>query len=53
LSIIRWQATVFPFFAFYKDLSMLSCFAGLGLGYAMARHKRVANRKEQGVAEDC
>jgi hypothetical protein len=41
LSIIRWQATVFPFFAFYKNLSMLSCFAGLGLGYGLARDKRV------------
>ncbi len=39
LSIIRWQATVFPFFAFYKNLSLLSCFAGLGLGYAMSRDK--------------
>jgi SAM-dependent methyltransferase len=37
LSIIRWQATVFPFFALYKNFSMLACFAGLGLGYALAR----------------
>lgn len=37
LSVIRWQATVFPFFALYKNLSMLACFAGLGLGYAVAR----------------
>ena len=36
LSIIRWQATVFPVFALYKNLSMLACFAGLGLGYALA-----------------
>jgi spermidine synthase len=41
LAIIRWQATVFPFFSFYKNLSMLSCFAGLGLGYALGRRKRV------------
>ena len=34
LAIIRWQATVFPFFSFYKNLSLLSCFAGMGLGYA-------------------
>jgi spermidine synthase len=40
LAIIRWQATVFPFFAFYKNLSLLSCFAGLGLGYSLGRRER-------------
>jgi len=41
LAIIRWQATVFPFFSFYKNVSLLSCFAGLGLGYALGRRKQV------------
>ncbi len=41
LAVIRWQATVFPFFSFYKNLSLLSCFAGLGLGYALGRRDRV------------
>ncbi len=41
LAIIRWQATVFPFFAFYKNLSLLACFAGLGLGYALGRRDRM------------
>ncbi|HYM08000.1 MAG TPA: class I SAM-dependent methyltransferase, partial [Terriglobales bacterium] len=41
LAVIRWQATVFPFFAFYKNLSLLSCFAGLGLGYSLGRRDRV------------
>jgi spermidine synthase len=41
LAIVRWQATVFPFFSFYKNLSLLSCFAGLGLGYALGRRDRV------------
>lgn len=41
LAVIRWQATVFPFFSFYKNLSLLACFAGLGLGYAMGRRDRV------------
>jgi spermidine synthase len=41
LAIIRWQATVFPFFSFYKNLSLLSCFAGMGLGYALGRRDRV------------
>jgi hypothetical protein len=42
LAIIRWQATVFEFFAFYKNLSLLACFAGLGLGYALAGRKHIA-----------
>ena len=41
LAIIRWQATVFPFFSFYKNLSLLSCFAGLGLGYWLGRRDRM------------
>src|SRR5208283_5056919 len=40
LAMIRWQAAVFPFFAFYKNLSLLSCFAGLGLGYALGNRNR-------------
>ena len=39
LSIIRWQATVFELFAFYKNFSLLACFAGLGLGYALGGRK--------------
>jgi hypothetical protein len=39
LAVIRWQATIFEFFAFYKNYSLLACFAGLGLGYAMSRSK--------------
>ena len=41
LAMIRWQGTVFPFFAFYKNFSLLSCFAGLGLGYWMADRERI------------
>ena len=41
LSIIRWQGTVFAFFAFYKNYGLLACFAGLGLGYALARNREV------------
>jgi spermidine synthase len=36
LSIIRWQGTVFEFFAFYKNFGLLACFVGLGLGYALS-----------------
>ena len=41
LAMIRWQASVFPFFAFYTNFGLLSCFAGLGLGYALAGRERI------------
>ncbi|MGB6882968.1 MAG: hypothetical protein WA621_15470 [Candidatus Acidiferrum sp.] len=39
LAVIRWQGTIFEFFAFYKNYGLLACFAGLGLGYALSRSK--------------
>ena len=39
--MIRWQATVFELFAFYKNFSLLACFAGLGLGYALGSRKLI------------
>lgn len=41
LATIRWQGCVWEFFAFYKNLGLLSCFAGLGLGYALAGRDRI------------
>ena len=41
LAVIRWQGTVFEFFAFYKNFTLLCCFAGLGLGYALADRDRL------------
>jgi spermidine synthase len=41
LAVIRWQGCVWEFFAFYKNLGLLSCFAGLGLGYALAGRDRI------------
>lgn len=41
LIIIRWQSTMFEFFAFYKNFGLLSCFAGLGFGYALANRDRI------------
>ncbi|MCD6405920.1 MAG: hypothetical protein J7M19_08840 [Planctomycetes bacterium] len=41
LVIIRWQSTVFQVFAFYKNFSLLACFAGLGIGYALSRRKHI------------
>jgi SAM-dependent methyltransferase len=41
LAIIRWQSSVLQFFAFYKNFSLLACFIGLGLGYALATRNRI------------
>ena len=41
LSLIRWESSVLEFLAFYKNFSLLACFAGLGLGYALATRSRI------------
>jgi len=41
LAIIRWQGTEWEIFALYKNFGMLSCFAGLGLGYALAKRSDI------------
>jgi SAM-dependent methyltransferase len=41
LGIIRWQSSILPFIAFYKNFSLLACFVGLGLGYALAARDRI------------
>jgi len=41
LALIRWQSSVLQFLAFYKNFSLLACFAGLGLGYALAKRDRI------------
>ena len=41
LALIRWQSSVLVFLAFYKNFSLLACFAGLGLGYALAGRNRI------------
>src|SRR5271169_2692670 len=41
LALIRWQSSILPFLAFYKNVSLLACFAGLGLGYALAALTRL------------
>jgi hypothetical protein len=41
LAVIRWQAAVFEFFAFYKNFTLLASFAGLGLGYSLGRRDRI------------
>ena len=42
LVLIRWLASVFPVFSFYKNFTMLACFLGLGAGYAVAEKQRCA-----------
>jgi spermine/spermidine synthase len=39
LVLIRWQGSLFPVFALYKNFILLACFCGLGIGYALA-HRR-------------
>ncbi len=39
LVIIRWLATMWHVFAFYKNLTMLACFAGLGIGYSISSRR--------------
>jgi SAM-dependent methyltransferase len=42
LVMIRWLASVFPVFSFYKNFTMLACFLGLGAGYAVAERQPCA-----------
>lgn len=42
LTIIRLHSTYFPVFAFYKNISLFSCFLGLGIGFAMVRKKKIS-----------
>lgn len=39
LVLIRWESGIFAVFALYKNFTLLSCFCGLGIGYAKSRDK--------------
>ena len=39
LVLIRWQGSLFPVFALYKNFTLLACFCGLGIGYALSHKK--------------
>ncbi|HEY1921608.1 MAG TPA: hypothetical protein VGG44_02490, partial [Tepidisphaeraceae bacterium] len=41
LVLIRYHGTCFAVFGFFKNLSLLSCFLGLGMGYALGRTRLV------------
>lgn len=42
LVMIRWLASVFPVFAFFKNFTLLACFLGLGADYAVAEKQPCA-----------
>ena len=42
LVMIRWLASMFPVYSFYKNFTMLACFLGLGAGYAVAEKQPCA-----------
>ena len=42
LMIIRWHASCFQVFAYFKNISLLACFLGLGIGYARGSKRPVA-----------
>ncbi len=41
LALIRWQASLFELFAFYKNFMLLASFAGLGIGYACSSKRMI------------
>jgi len=40
LVLVRWHATCFHAFAIFKNVSLLSCFLGLGIGFALCGRGR-------------
>jgi len=39
--MVRWHATCFHAFAIFKNVSLLSCFLGLGIGFGLAGRRRI------------
>src|SRR5438132_6881855 len=39
--MVRWHATCFHAFAIFKNVSLLSCFLGLGIGYGLSGKQRI------------
>ena len=39
--MVRWHATCFHGFAIFKNVSLLSCFLGLGIGFGLPRTRRL------------
>ncbi|HJT79116.1 MAG TPA: hypothetical protein VJ739_18110, partial [Gemmataceae bacterium] len=40
LVLVRWHASCFHAFAIFKNVSLLSCFLGLGIGYGLSGRRR-------------
>jgi hypothetical protein len=43
LVVVRFHASCFQLFAFFKNFSLLSCFLGLGIGYALGSRPAAAD----------
>ena len=41
LAIIRIHSSYFQLFAYFKNISLLSCFLGLGIGYSISKKKLI------------
>jgi hypothetical protein len=39
--MVRWHAACFHAFAIFKNVSLLSCFLGLGIGYGLSGRRRI------------
>ena len=38
--LVRWHASCFHAFAIFKNVSLLSCFLGLGIGFGLSGRRR-------------
>ena len=41
LVMVRWHASCFHAFAIFKNVSLLSCFLGLGIGYGLSGRRTI------------
>jgi SAM-dependent methyltransferase len=41
LLLVRWQASCFQLFAYYKNVTLIACFLGLGIGFALGSRRRL------------
>ncbi len=41
LMLIRWHASCFQLFGYFKNISLVACFLGLGIGYARGGARRI------------
>ncbi|MFV2072177.1 MAG: hypothetical protein ACC742_05930 [Thermoanaerobaculales bacterium] len=41
LLLVRWQASCFQLFAYYKNVTLIACFLGLGIGFAIGARGRI------------